>query len=968
MTVHTLSPATTTAWAKHDRPSDSWLPLYQHMADSASVAGHLWDDWLPDSVRQQIAACFPDGESDARIAVRWLAASHDLGKCSPVFALQVPDLADVMHAAGLKMPRSIPEAERRQAPHSLISHFLLRNWLVERFDWARPVADTYAVIPGGHHGVPPSIASLNWLEARPRFMGESDSWRQAQLELAEYCADVSGADARLPDWSSSPLTTQVQVLVSAIVILSDWIASNPELFPYELAASPSGCVDQQSRTEAALSALALPGPWRAGPPLPVEALFTQRFKLPPGSSPRPIQWSAYEVAMTVPNPGLIIIEAGMGEGKTEAALAAAEVLAHRTGAGGCFIALPTMATSDAMFTRGHAWAQTLPTDDNSEPLSIYLAHSKARLNEEFTGLMDGNVRGVGVDECDDKSGPSEHLVLAHQWLYGRKKGVLADIVVGTIDQILFGALKTRHLALRHLALANKIVIIDEVHAVDTYMSTYLDRVVEWLGSYRIPTIVLSATLPSDRRRHLVEAYDRASIEPPAAAARKRPRYAQAANPSAAQPSNYANLSGDIGYPVITASTGSVPMVRVVPPSGRTIEVTVQTLADDDATLLSTLRALTVDGGCVAIIRNTVGRAQETKTLLDQAFPGEVTLAHSRFISIDRMSNEARLREMFGPDPSGTARPHRHFVVGTQVLEQSLDVDFDLMVTDLAPLDLLVQRMGRLHRHARPLGSRPQDLQVARCLVVGVEDWSATPITPVKASRYVYGDSTLLRSAAVLLSHLSVRGELVFPRDIAPLVQSAYGADLLPPKGWESAWAEAEAAAAVESQGKTERARHFLLDSPSRRSATSSIIGWVERGAGEADDSGQGRAQVRDAADGIEVIVVQRISGSLRALSWLTGHAGAPLETGTGIPAGLAKALATCTVRLPPLLTSPWLIDRVIADLESNGLAAWQDSAWLRGELVLVLDEDLNADIAGTTIEYDRELGLRVRTDTLGAVN
>ncbi|QBJ97292.1 CRISPR-associated helicase Cas3' [Rhodococcus sp. ABRD24] len=953
-----LSTAAMSAWAKHDRKTEAWLPLYRHMADSGAVAGRLWDDWVPGSVKRLISHALPEGESDGRILVTWLAASHDLGKATPVFAMQVPELADRMEDAGLPMPSSITPVDRRSAPHSLASHVLLRKWLTEKYGWAPAVADAFAVVPGGHHGVPPSSNDLIHLDDRGRLLGKADAWLKVHDELADFAADSSCARDRLPHWATTPLSPPAQALVTGIVILADWIASNHELFPY------GEDDDLASRTERGLDALALPGPWRALAPPPADELFSRRFDLPDGATARPVQLAAYDVAATVSKPGLIIVEAPMGEGKTEAALAAAEVLAHRTGAGGCFIALPTMATSDAMFTRALAWTQRLPRIDGDETLSVYLAHSKSRFNEEFRGLMDSVVQEVGVDECSEScSGTSTHVAVAHQWLFGRKKGVLADVVIGTIDQILFGALKTRHLALRHLAMANKVVIIDEVHAVDTYMSVYLDRVIEWLGAYRIPTIVLSATLPSDRRRHLVESYDRGSRpEPPASPVRQKAKWRKEV-PISSGDSPYDVLDGDIGYPVITASTGATPMVRAVPPSGRRVEVRIEPTADDDAALVDILRRDTAHGGCVAIIRNTVGRAQQTKELLEQYFPGEVTLIHSRFLAVDRSRIEADLRSTFGRDAK--TRPGRHFVVGTQVLEQSLDVDFDLMVTDLAPIDLLLQRMGRLHRHNRPPGDRPPLLRTPRCLITGVEDWSAQPILAVDASQYVYGSSALLRSVTVLGTHLRRDEMIALPEDIAPLVQSAYSDALQSPPGWEDTWAQAEREADERRNKQLERAADFLLASPPRQRG-GSILGWINRGAGDVDDSGRGRAQVRDTDDGIEVVVVQRVDGELRALSWLDEHGGRRLDSGTGIPPHLARAVATCTVRLPPRLTSPWMIDRVIDELETNGIAAWQDSPWLGGELVLVIDAQGHADIAGHTLEYDRELGLLLHNEPEGA--
>src|SRR5690606_2013528 len=178
-----------------------------------------------------------------------------------------------------------------------------------------------------------------------------------------------------------------------------------------------------------------------------------------------------------------------------------------------------------------------------------------------------------------------------------------SFVVGTIDQLLFGALKSRHLALRHLGLAGKVVIIDEAHAYDVYMNRYLDRALEWLAAYRVPTIVLSATLPAHRRRQLVEAYDRGRGIAPSPRRRRSWRADQA--PSV---DSYSGLMGDIGYPLLTASgRDGRPVVRPAKQSGRTTAVTIRRIDDAPDTLAALLTASLADGGCALVVRNTVRR-------------------------------------------------------------------------------------------------------------------------------------------------------------------------------------------------------------------------------------------------------------------------------------------------------------------------------------------------------------------------
>ncbi|MFJ6729795.1 type I-E CRISPR-associated protein Cse1/CasA [Streptomyces sp. NPDC091281] len=1013
-----LRGAARTVWAKHERATSKWLPLWRHMADSAAVAGMLWDHWLPRNVKELIAEPFPGGEGDGRRVCVWLAGTHDIGKATPAFACQVDELADVMSAAGLTMrTRKQFGDDRQMAPHGLAGQVLLAEWLEERRGWTRRASAQFAVVAGGHHGVPPDHSQIHNLDAHPELLrtpGEAEAvWRRVQGELLDAAADVFGVDGRLVHWRSVKLPQPVQVLLTAIVIVSDWIASNPDLFPYLPEEQPRGNAE---RVAAAWRGLRLPAPWAPTEPVEEAAeLFAGRFALPPGATVRPVQEQALALARGMEQPGMLIIEAPMGEGKTEAALAVAEVFAARSGAGGCYVALPTMATGNAMLPRLLDWLERLPADTTitdrlppdvatadaqsespkpAPPLSpaspqpasrtpappqrsVFLAHAKAALQEDYAALMRDSHRTIaavdayGADERPTNADPTTRAtpttrttptapadLVAHQWLRGRKKGLLASFAVGTIDQLLMTGLKSRHLALRHLAMAGKVVVIDEVHAYDAYMNTYLDRVLSWLGSYRVPVVVLSATLPASRRRELAVAY--------------------------AGSSRGANVldGGSAGYPLLTAVTPGAEPVTVSPAaSGRRTDVAVECLADGDDVLADRLAEELADGGCALVVRNTVDRVTDTAAALRARFGAEhVTVAHARFVDVDRARKDASLLARFGPPDRDGASPHRpraaHIVVASQVAEQSLDVDFDLLVTDLCPVDLLLQRMGRLHRHPRGDGQsgRPPRLRRPRCLVTGV-DWDTAPApTPAKGSRTVYGPYPLLRSLAVLAPHLNMQGRtgklsgpgtpgrlVRLPEDISPLVQRAYGADDPCPQDWESAVGPARILHDTTRDKQRQAAEVFRLDEV--RTAGRPLIGWLGAGVGDADDSPAGRAQVRDSRESLEVVVVtRRPDGTLGTLPWLDqGRGGLDLPTDAVPSPRAARAAAASAMRLPYHFSFPETADRAVAELEELYVHAWQEkeSHWLAGELILALDEDGRARLAGWHLAYDPEEGLLV---------
>lgn len=935
-----LSSLALSVWAKSDREAGS-LSLVRHLEDAAAVAGLLWDNWLPRSVTGVVSGGLPQGRSDGRVLAMWLAGSHDVGKASPAFAVQVPELADRMRRVGLLMPDRLPD--RAVLPHGLAGHVAVEDWLTALRDWDWPAARRLAAVVGGHHGIPPTDEQLLHARSREHLLGDG-SWCAVRYELLTHMAAVTGAGKRLLEWRQAAVSRPAQVLLTAVTVLADWIASNVELFPYGDGRSTA------ERAGTAWGRLGLLPAWSPALPDDPDALFGQRFGFRPGAA-RPVQVAAVRQALTG-DAGLLVIEAPMGEGKTEAALAAAEVLAARAGAGGCFIALPTMATSDAMFGRVQQWTARLPDAGPQQPWSLYLAHGKAQLNESWAGLVaGGRVAGVGDEQSPAEAElASQGAAVAHQWLSGRRKGVLASFVVGTIDQVLLGALQSRHVALRHLAPAGKVVIIDEVHAADSYMSTYLERVLSWLGAYHVPTVLLSATLPGAQRRALVEAYASArsgNLPPPVG-----PRAFGAV--TVRQPSR---LDGHIGYPVLTDSAAGAVRTHLVPASGRGVQVLLERLEDSPDVLARTLRRALADGGVVGVLRNTVRRAQDTAADLRVTLPGvEVALAHSRFLAVDRLRREALLRERLGPPElvraAGVTRPRALVLVGTQVLEQSLDIDLDLLVTDLAPVDLMLQRIGRLHRHARPIGERPAALRESRCLVTGVQDWGGRPPEPVPGSRVVYGRAALLRSCGVLDPYLSGR-LLCLPGDIAPLVQGGYAAQPPVPPEWVEPLQDADLLADRERLALQSRARSYLLPSVHARDC---LVSWLDQSVDQRAE--QGEASVRDAEEGVEAVVVQLIDGDLRLLPWVP-CGGASLPTEHAPPDALARVAAACTVRLPLQLTRGPARRTVVELLQRAQPAAWATSRWLRDQLILVLDANSRCELDGQLVTYDQELGLLV---------
>ncbi|ALJ18538.1 CRISPR-associated helicase/endonuclease Cas3 [Microbacterium sp. No. 7] len=955
-TPPSLSDRALTVWAKSflDHADGhalvGWLPLHQHLADAAGVAARLWDEWAPRSIKDLLSRSVGSDEA-ARSQLVWLAGTHDIGKTSPAFAVQVGGLADGMRRAGLVAdPRIRDDDQRRSTRHELVSFLAIRAHLRDRHGFDADVADRIASVAAAHHGRPADAANIRAAQDLPHFIGEGP-WIETRDELLHW-ADGQFTDGdSIRAWRDSSLTQPALVVLSALVIVADWIASS-DLFPSApLGAQPTETTD--ARVTRAWSRLGFPGPWHAQPEsTDAAALLAARFDLPDDATPHATQIALVEQALRLERPELLILEAEMGSGKTEAALLAAEILAGRFGTSGIFVGLPTQATSDGMFSRVLAWADRLRLDT---PSSVFLARSRAQLNEEYAQLVEEtSFRSIAPDNParDDTESDTSSLI-AHRWFSDSRRGPLSSFVVGTVDQALFAGLRSRYLMLRHLALAGKVVIIDEVHAYDDYMDRFLTRVLEWLGAYETPVILLSATLPSQKRRDYIAAYDRGrrSLQPsPPRVKRSWSEKRRAQDAGEPTPVPYPGIGGLIGYPAITVSNGTeAPTVATPAASSAPRRVLLGRIDDDESGLAGLLRDALADGGNVAVIRNTVRRAQETAAVLREMFPDiPVTVAHSRYLGVDRARKDRELLGLYGRHG---ARPPRSIVVATQVIEQSLDVDFDLLVSDVAPIDLLLQRTGRMHRHHR--ADRPEALRTPRLVITGV-DWSTNPPGIDRGSSVVYGEALLLRTLAAVRE----RDALTLPDDIAPLVEQVYGddADFIP-DDWMPAHDEAVHARREEIADKQRRAQTFALgavtgDDPS-------LIGWIRNPDEDPDFAPPGRATVRDTEETLEVVVVQRGSdGILRTPAWLEEHGGEQIPDNEPPDAALTRTLLGCFLRLPAGMCHGNALDRHISELERTfELPSWHASHALKGELTLVFDEDGYARLNEFDLFYSFEDGL-----------
>ena len=997
------TPTTALFWAKTgDKDSPTLgLSLVQHMLDAGSVAARLWDTWLAPGLQKQFSEHLHLSMEDTRALVCWLAATHDMGKATPEFSGQLDARRDENLAVyrqrieqqDFEFPEDlVTPASSLRCPHSKYSQSILIHLFTSNIEgMPRKVAETLASISGAHHGTPADYRSNSADLSNVILERLSPKWHATWQELYNITLKRFGASSALQQLArhGQAIPVSVQFCITGFVIMSDWIASNPEFFPM----GTFGSADQEQRARIGWQALGLEQRWIAAldtnPDTPAADLYASRFGW---SNPtlRPMQEVVVEAARSMQSGGMMCIEAPMGQGKTEAGLIAAEFLAQATGRTGVAFAAPTQATSNALFDRVIEWVKYQTNNvaqehgEPIEPHTMFLGHSKNRFNKSYEALSKADIfdeSSTSGRENDRKTLPPGTSLARHSWLSGTKKGLLSSFVVCTIDQVLMTALQARHMMLRYLGLASKVIIIDEVHAYDAYMSEYLSAALYWLGQMNAPVILMSATLPSDTRDDLMKNYaEGLKVRKKSTSAPKRNRFLDLnANLSAPQESSQNITPLDLDYPVIhtlTAEDNGTPKKWKVEQPVEQTEIELKLIDDSPKSVLNVLEPLANDHGCAAVICNTVGRAQEMHAFLSEQFGEEhVILTHSRFTATHRAEQEEILVSKLGKkahyskaDGEDSSRPHRLIVVGTQVIEQSLDLDFDVMITDFAPVDLVLQRMGRLHRHdSRSSSERTPAYRKPVCYVRGVETFGSHVEAPdfPRGSKAVYEPMILLSSYAQLLPHFE--GEPIrIPADISPLVQKAYQENAsaeIP-----GAWAEVfESAKQEHEKGKDQakiRAEGYLLCVPQRTQYTmadcmKSLLHSNDR---RFSDEQIGEAKVRDTDSSLEVIaiVVER-NQSRNPMSAIKSYRLLPSINGTDEADSLrfdasaddpptywqSMQLAASSIRLPyqysdapnhRIKSGKLRFDDALDQLEKERIENWQKSFMLEGQLILPFEE------------------------------
>ena len=722
-----------------------WHPLIDHMIDVAACFASLSTCHSIRRAMEKAAGRALDERDIARLAV--LAFLHDIGKANSGFqAKRWKNRQDIsawpvrIHAGhGIEAIKLFNNHLARKPLESLIEKICL---------WG-DASDPLLIASISHHGRP--------IKDNPGDYAEDIIWKNVSaaynpaivLQDIGECALALYPQAFEQGGEPLPDAPAFGHLFAGLVQLADWLGSDTDFFPFSKEGEDRA-ITAKDNARKAISIIGLDaGDWRSK--LTERAPnFADAFGI---AEPRPIQADMDDDQLGP----LVILESETGSGKTEAALWRFVHL-FRTGAvDSLYFALPTRVAASQVYERVKMAISKLWPDN--PPLTIRALPGYVNADgADVTQLP--NFKVLWSDNADDEKAPQRWAAES------AKRFLAAPVAVGTIDQALLAALQVRHAHLRHAMLARSLLVVDEVHASDPYMTVLLEHLLKAHLNNGGQALLLSATLGSSARNRYL------ALAPK----EKRPLVQQ--------------MSFDAACAVPYPSISDHNKTREVAATGNVKQVTwsAHDIIDSPERIAEMAIAAAKLGAKVLVIRNTVPAAIATFEAIEQhisnkswlfSVNGIPTLHHSRFSRQDRPLMDKAIEAQLGK----TRPPGALIVVGTQTLEQSLDIDADLLITDLCPMDVLLQRIGRLHRHTRPAQERPEKFHSAQAWVLTPAGHDLNPL--IAKSQHglgmfhngggVYADLRVLEATRALLVE---RPEVSIPADNRYLVEAATHPDKL----------------------------------------------------------------------------------------------------------------------------------------------------------------------------------------------
>lgn len=887
--------------AKSSRESDSlFLPYAVHTLDTMGIASVIYNKNFSSFTRQWLMKTMDLDDELVEQIMLFLAGIHDIGKLQISFQQMICGNIDnyeieennwwIAKARELNNLKYDSHCNHTRVGAAILEQLKVGNNVIRQ-------------IVEDHHGRKKGKKSLKLLNNYAREIGGnsleeiSTIWKRVVEDIRNIAGLESYDLLEKVSW-------EVFFFLTGFIEVCDWIASNEKYFPLIESYSELEGWDENRRVKEGLKGVNIALPWTSNHFMMDDSDFSECFG--GDMKPRPFQQAILDIGNYEENIGLVICEAPMGEGKTEAALALSDLLAAQCGSGGLFIGLPTQTNTNSMFSRIKSWSFHEAAMGEAQ-YSIRLANGKARFVDEYNKLR------YPKDE--------ENRLYIQKWADTSQLAMIPNFVVGTVDQLLMGALKYKGVFFRHVGLVGKIVIVDEVHMYDSYMQTYLKRILNWLGSYNIPVILLSATLSVDKRQSFFEAYIKGM---------QKDEYYEVNFPKQ-----------DTVYPKITYTSNYEIKTRYVTQTAMNLSVSVKHVPSD-FNLAEFIQNKLSDGGCAAVIVNTVRKAQEIGSLLNEVLPADyvVQIFHAQFIQEDRTKIEKDILRRAGKDSTAKERK-KYVVVSTQLLEVSLDLDFDLMISEMASADSLLQRMGRLHRHRLHDHIRPEQLQVPEFYIFDhqPDEWG-------KGTKEIYSRWLLWRTLKYLPKKVNV------PQDIPAIVEKTYsqifGEEMINQKAkeWHDDYERKNQS--LEGQAKTFGLSPADLDF--------NVETAIEASMTDEDESGM--QAVRNIRDTIEVILIKTdFEENIWFVSDLNNQD--PMDMNEKLNDDQCRLFEKQKVRLPISVSKD--LNSTISELEQSTMHYLKTmiiGTSLEGELFLLLDHNGKGGLGDSNMIYDSYYGLR----------
>jgi CRISPR-associated endonuclease/helicase Cas3 len=699
-------------WGKAEKPVETAHHLFPyHCLDVAAVANQWWAH--SSSIRRSFTQETGMTEEQTHAWVMFFIALHDFGKLDIRFQMKVPELAKGNY--GGELPKN---SQSKNYYHGEQGY----TWLVQESEsYFEGVEDkthrwlqNWFASTAGHHGQIPTNAEPNSPAFVPEYITEQDKIAREEWiqDLARLFLHPAGLD-----FEDIP-TKEAPVLLAGFCSVCDWLGSNTLYFRPKNTIQPLSdyFIGRENKAHQVLQDFGLLTEVKTEGGM--QALY-------PNFIPINTQVLIDDLAV---QQSLIIIEADTGSGKTEAALAYASRLLAQSLADSITFALPTQATANAMLERLENVADKIFNGGQN----VILAHGKRDFNDHFKKLIEQSQRIVNAQ------GGIEAGAQCSEWLSSsRKRAFLGQIAVTTVDQVMLSAIKSlQHYFVRSFGVGKSVLVIDEIHAYDAYMYGILEAVIKQQRQAGGSVILLSATLPASQKQSLCKAWGvETGID-------KQP------------------------YPLILQATDDEVKSFTLAEHeiGQDKIVDIKLWQNDDCSItteqLERIVQAAEKGAKIGIVCNLVDDAQRYAHSLSELTSVPVDIFHSRYRYCDRMDKEKVVLEQYGKDRPNQGR----ILVGTQVIEQSLDIDFDWLISFICPVDLLFQRMGRLHRHEK--NERPEKNKKPLCTVVMHKSINTTTPETMNESYGLHGliyknIRALWRTQQLLQQHTSVRFPIAY---------------------------------------------------------------------------------------------------------------------------------------------------------------------------------------------------------------